>query len=474
MAFDSTVQRKYAGVALPDGFVQVAYDAENFLDDLSARIRDSVKNRHVGKTGSLSVVDEEGTVISSGDVQDTNIVSDEVIDTALAGQGELFSAVFNGQDSFMMYEIVEGYYIVAVLPVVEANESRDVAVSVVSLMEILVFAALFTVLYFAIKRVVVKSIWQVNGHLGEITRGNLNAEVDVRESLEFSSLSDDINKTVGVLKDSLAAVQSDLDMAAEIQANTLPTMTPEMEAHADFKLRASMEPAKEVGGDFYDFFMVDDDHLALVVADVSGKGVPAALFMMLSKTVIKMEALSGLAPDIVLYRASVDLSEKNDDDMFTTAWLGVLELSTGKLLFADAGHEKTAIYRNGQWTLPPKPNGAVALASFGQEDYDDLPEKYRYRTCEMQLMPGDAVFQYTDGVTEATNESDELFGEERLLQALNEAGGADPQEVLDCVRARIREFVGDAPQFDDITMLGLLYGDAQSETGSSSVSQGNE
>jgi serine phosphatase RsbU (regulator of sigma subunit) len=222
-----------------------------------------------------------------------------------------------------------------------------------------------------------------------------------------------------------------------------------------------MEPAKEVGGDFYDYFMVDDDHLALVVADVSGKGIPAALFMMQSKAVIKMEALSGSAPDEVLVHANADLSEKNDNDMFTTAWLGVLELSTGTLTYADAGHEKLALYRNGAWELPAKPNGAVALASFEQEDYEELPEKYHFRNHTLVLQPGDALFQYTDGVTEATDVEDELFDEERLLDALREASNAEPTELLPFVREKVAEFVKDAPQFDDITMLGLLYNGAQ-------------
>jgi serine phosphatase RsbU (regulator of sigma subunit) len=227
--------------------------------------------------------------------------------------------------------------------------------------------------------------------------------------------------------------------------------------HGEYELFASMEPAKEVGGDFFDFFMVDDDHLALVVADVSGKGVPAALFMMRSKTVIKMEALAGCAPDQVLLRANADLSEKNDDDMFTTAWFGLLEISTGTLTYADAGHEKLALCREGVWELPPKPNGAVALATFDQEDYEGLPERYHFRNHTVVLRPGDTLLQYTDGVTEAADAREELFGEERFLDALAAAPSTAPETLLPFVRERIADFVQDAPQFDDITMLGLRY-----------------
>ena len=170
-----------------------------------------------------------------------------------------------------------------------------------------------------------------------------------------------------------------------------------------------------------------------------------------------MEALSGIDPARVLERANADLAEKNDEDMFTTAWLGVLEISTGKLVYADAGHEKLAILSNGTWDLPKKPNGAVALASFDLEDYEELPERFHFRNHTIQLNPGDAILQYTDGVTEANDVHDELFGEERLLDALNNAADTSPKTTLLCVHDRVSAFVDDAPQFDDITMLGLRY-----------------
>ena len=165
----------------------------------------------------------------------------------------------------------------------------------------------------------------------------------------------------------------------------------------------------------------------------------------------------------MLLRANEDLSEKNDEDMFTTAWLGILEISTGKLTYADAGHEKLALYHDGSWELPKKPNGAVALASFTKEDYDELPEKYHFRNHTVMLQPGDGIFQYTDGVTEATNAEDDLFGEERLEGTLHEAASADPESVLPLMRKSVSAFVGDAPQFDDITMLGLIYKGANGE-----------
>ena len=457
ISYDASTSRKYAGVRIADGFVQVGYDSRNFLDDLSAQVEASVKNRHVGQTGVLVVIDEAGNVISTYDGAVEQDAGRLVADAAKADAYQLFNTEFAGEPCYASYQKVEGYRILALLPCEEANLSRVASVLITAFMEVLIFAALFLVIYAVLKLVVVRGVRTMNRQLAQITAGDLNVVLDVRTASEFSSLSNDINQTVGALKESLALVRSDLRMAASIQANTLPDITSAITARDEFDLYATMEPAKEVGGDFYDFFMVDDDHLALVVADVSGKGVPAALFMMQSKVVIKMEALSGLDPARVLECANADLSEKNDDDMFTTAWVGVLEISTGKLVYADAGHEKLALYRDGSWELPKKPNGAVALASFDQHDYDELPDKYRFRNHTIQMRPGDALLQYTDGVTEATDAQEELFGEEGLLSALNDAPSANPKEVLPSVHDRIVAFVSGAPQFDDITMLSLRY-----------------
>ncbi len=457
MAYDSGTWRKYAGVSVVGGFVQVGYDAKNFVDDLAVQVEAAVKNRHVGQSGALVVIDEMGEVISTRDDIAGQAADQLAADAAKAKADQLFTTTHAGEECLAFYQEVEGYRLIALLPTSEAFASRNSTLLIVALMEVLVFAALFLVIHAVIKLVVVRGVRRMTVQLNDIAQGDLDEVIDVRTASEFSSLSNDINRTVGVLKESLALVQADLNMAASIQANTLPDITSAITARDEFELFATMEPAKEVGGDFYDFFLVDDDHLALVVADVSGKGVAAALFMMQSKIVIKMEALTGVDPAQVLMRANADLSEKNDDDMFTTAWLGILEISTGKLTYADAGHEKLALFHDGTWELPKKPNGAVALASFTQEDYEELPDKYRFRNHTVMLRPGDALLQYTDGVTEATNAEEELFGEGRLLSALSDSPNVAPGTVLPFARKRIASFVESAPQFDDITMLGLLY-----------------
>ena len=250
-------------------------------------------------------------------------------------------------------------------------------------------------------------------------------------------------------------VAKELDTAAGIQLSMLPGSFPAFPDRKEFDLLASMDPAKEVGGDFYDFFLVDEDHLVLVTADVSGKGVPAALFMMIAKTLLKNSAKPGFRPAAVLEEVNRQLCEGNGNGMFVTVWLGVLELSTGRLVWADAGHEKPVLYHAGAWSFLKKHSG-VALGMMDPEllAMDDEPA---FVDQELLLSPGDVIFQYTDGVTEATDAKKRLFGEERLLEALNASGTETPEALLPCVRGEIDAFVKDAPQFDDITMLALLY-----------------
>ena len=254
----------------------------------------------------------------------------------------------------------------------------------------------------------------------------------------------------------LAATATELNMAADIQIHLLPNTFPAYPERSEFDIYATMDPAKEVGGDFYDFFMVDDDHLAMVVADVSGKGVPAALFSMIAKTMLKTSTQATPSPERVLSEVNSALGENNDDGMFVTVWLGVLEISTGRLTYADAGHERLALYQNGEWKLLPKACG-TPLALLPPDILALSGEEYRFRNQTIQLQPGDVIFQYTDGVTEATDAHNTLFGEERLAQALNSTTSARPEELLPQVRKQIDAFVKEAPQFDDITMLALRY-----------------
>ena len=209
-----------------------------------------------------------------------------------------------------------------------------------------------------------------------------------------------------------------------------------------------MHTAKEVGGDFYDFYFVDDDTLAFLIADVSGKGIPAAMFMMQSKTLLKSYAESGMSVEMVFTNANEKLCEGNDADMFVTAWMGCLNIRTGLLTFANAGHNPPAVkHEDGSFTYL-KTRAGFVLAGM---------EGIRYRKNELQLQPGDVIYLYTDGVTEAINGSEELYGEDRLLSILNAHAGDSAQNICDAVKADVDVFAGEAEQFDDITMLCLAY-----------------
>ena len=241
-------------------------------------------------------------------------------------------------------------------------------------------------------------------------------------------------------------IETELNVATQIQADMLPRIFPAFPERREFDIYASMTPAKEVGGDFYDFFLVDEDHLALVIADVSGKGVPAALFMVIAKTLLKNAVQMGLSPKAALEKVNNQLCENNEAEMFVTVWLGVYEISTGRLTAANAGHEYPAIRRaGGEFELFQDPHGFV-LAGM---------ENTRYQEYELEIGRGDTLFVYTDGVAEATDGANTLYGTDRMLAALNGDRTLAPESLLDRVKADIDRFVGAAPQFDDITMLSI-------------------
>lgn len=242
-------------------------------------------------------------------------------------------------------------------------------------------------------------------------------------------------------------ISTELNLASDIQANMLPNIFPAFPSRNDFDIYASMTPAKEVGGDFYDFFMVDDDHLAMVMADVSGKGIPAAMFMVIAKTLIKDHTQLGLQPDEVFTRVNEILCEGNEAGLFVTAWMGILDLNTGKLTYANAGHNPPVVKLGNEVKYLHSKPGFV-LAGF---------EGFKYSKFDLQLQRGDKLFLYTDGATEATNLNNELYGEDRLIECLRNQEGRTCADALHAVRADIDKFVGEAEQFDDLTLLAFDY-----------------
>jgi sigma-B regulation protein RsbU (phosphoserine phosphatase) len=249
-------------------------------------------------------------------------------------------------------------------------------------------------------------------------------------------------------------IGAELSIATEIQEGTLPKKFPAFPDRTEFDLYASMVPAKEVGGDLYDFFMVDDDHLAMVIADVSGKGVSAALFMVIAKTLIESQTeLGGHDPAEVFASVNTRLMRINKAFMFVTAWMGILTISTGELVYVDAGHEYPAIRRDGEdFDVVIDEHGVPLAAS----------RRAKFKSDTIMIHPGDTLFVYTDGIPEASNAAGEMFGKERMLEALNRDPGADPKTVIANVTDAIDGFVKDAPQFDDTTMLCLKYRGKQS------------
>lgn len=243
-------------------------------------------------------------------------------------------------------------------------------------------------------------------------------------------------------------IASELDLASKIQSSYLPNRFPAFPDRKDFDIYATMNPAKEVGGDFYDFFLIDDSHLGIVIADVSGKGIGAALFMMISKTMLNDQAMFTNSPAEVLRTVNNRLCAINEAEMFVTVWLGVLDLDTGLLRAANAGHEFPTLKKSdGDFELIKDKHGFV-LAGMENSIYSEY---------EIQLGKGDIIFVYTDGVAEATNAEEELFGNERIVEALNKSKDEPVKNILVNMRKEIDDFVKEAPQFDDITMLGLQY-----------------
>ena len=243
-------------------------------------------------------------------------------------------------------------------------------------------------------------------------------------------------------------VGTELALATRIQADMLPNKFPAFPDRQEFHVFASMTPAKEVGGDFYDFFFVDDDRLALVIADVSGKGIPAAMFMMMAKNMIQNQAMAGHSPQEVLGTVNQLICENNKEEMFVTVWFGILDLGSGILTAANAGHE---------YPIIKTPDGPFEVFKDKHGFVLGTMEGMRYKEYELHLEPGAKLFVYTDGLSEAQNSEEELFGRNRIVQALNSAMDESPEGLLRAVDEAVGEFVGDAEQFDDLTMLCVEY-----------------
>ena len=455
IGFDSSVYRKYAARLLRrGGMVQVGINAEIYHATIDTRISTIAHNRHVGETGYIIVADEQDVLVSESRGGYGQMLFSAGLDLELDSvrEGASFHATVYEKECTCRFLSVEGYRVFAALPDSEILRGRNVALWMTVIVETVIFLAFFVILWILMRHLVIRNMNQVNAALSAISAGQLETVVDVRETTEFSHLSDDINRTVDTLKryiaEAAARIDQELKLARAIQDSALPRTFPPYPDRKEFDIFASMIPARNVGGDFYDFFLTDMNHLALVIADVSGKGIPAAMFMMSAKTMIKNRAMMGGSPAAILEDVNHQLCAENDAQLFVTVWLAILDLRDGSGVSANAGHEHPVLRRaDGAWEFVRYHHSPVLGV------LDGIP--LRERT--FQLAPGEAIFVYTDGVPEATNGSLELFGDDRLLAALNRYPHADMQTLLPGVKAEVDRFVGGAEQFDDLTMLGIAW-----------------
>lgn len=347
------------------------------------------------------------------------------------------------------------------------DNTRTVVISVVQgvqkvVQECLVLMAviLLTITFFVgrYSRKISDPLIKLEQDVQKISQGNFDLRTQVTTDDEigmlaksFNFMTDSIQKYMVDLKEATAKeerIASELAVATNIQADMLPSEFPAFPDRKEFDIFASMTPAKEVGGDFYDFFLIDQNHLGMVMADVSGKGVPAALFMVIAKTLLKNRAQAGGTPSQILMDVNNQLCEGNKSQLFVTVWFAILDLTTGKGQAANAGHEHPAICRA---------NGEFELVKYRHSPAMGMLEGIPYRQHDFELFPGDRLFVYTDGVPEATNGALKMFGTARMMDALNAGRNGTLEQLLRQVHTEVENFVGDAPQFDDLTMLGFQY-----------------
>ena len=410
----------------------------------------------VGLEGLFFVLDEDGKLVA-GTLFD-KYFNDEIKNIILDhSAGEFFEEKIYGDMSFCYTMKTDGGLTVFTeMPLTEVYEGRDIQAYETMLADILFFTVIYVLVALLMQSMVVDNLLRVNKSLNRITDGDLNEKVDVYASSEFASLSDDINLTVDVLKGYIDAaekrMEQELLLAHNIQDAALPKNFTFI--HDGFELFAAMNPAREVGGDFYDFFFVDADKIALVIADVSDKGIPAALFMMRSKTAIRGLAESGLEPEEIFYRVNNALCEGNEINMFVTVWMGIIDLNTGDMKCLNAGHEYPAVMRKGGDFEIFKDKHRLPLGAM---------ENMTYAGYDMHLDPGDCLYVYTDGIPDGINVDEEQYGLDRMIDALNLYKNASMEGLLQGVKAEQDAFVGKADQFDDITMIGFRYNGPQED-----------
>lgn len=416
-------------------------------------IEDFTIYRRVYLDGYLIIYDADFNIVSylddSKKQKESNLNVEDIIQRDGHNEYQMYEKEIFGTKSFYMFYECETFHFVGIIPTTDVTRGRNMMMIVYTFMLIFIYATIFFVSYVLIKQLVIKNLRKINNTLALIIKGDLDQRVTVESSSEFVDLSRDINITVDTLKDFIKEAEERIDkelaFARTIQSSSLPSVFPAFPGVEEFDIYATMNTAKEVGGDFYDFYFTDMDHVVFLVADVSGKGIPASMFMMESKALIKNSLTNIKDIEQVFNRVNESLSQGNDANMFVTCWLGMVDLRTGVLEFVNAGHNAPLIYRKsvGKWEYMNERRDLVLAG---------LPDT-KYHKQSLTLNPGDKIYLYTDGVTEATRGDKVLYGETRLKNYLNKFKTFDQYKLLASIQKDIDKFIDGAEQFDDITML---------------------
>lgn len=408
---------------------------------------------HIGEQGYVMAVKENKILFSGKENTVGKSLSDLGIELSERNPNEIYYVEAEGVSGACLYEQQGEYMVLSFMPDSEIYAERNQLAALLLGGLLCLFLLIYANISNLVQKNVVHKIQDVNNSLVQIQEGNLEEKVSVLSNTEFVELSDGINATVNALKKTMEEVaekmNQEMEFAREIQRSALPVAGQVKPLMQEFDIYGMMDAAKEVGGDFYDFFLIGENKLGVVIADVSGKGVPAALFMMTAKTLLKNFVLNGKSPAEALEFANMQLCENNEAGMFVTVWLGVLDYEQGTLTFANAGHNPPLLKRRGE--------------DFTYMDYKTykrgimlgMREGIRYKDNQIPFMRGDILYLYTDGVTEANNEKEELYGEERLMSCVTECCENSPEEMIRFIWSDIDKFAGEAEQFDDITMVVL-------------------
>lgn len=458
-------------------------------------VNNTVLKTTIGKNGYAFLINQKGQVVVSpkkegetavsiekrGDLRDSkNLEFGKIAADMVAGNTGFARLILDGQEVYMAYAPLTGlsWSFCTVMPVEDViaparesqqrildltdqvTEKQNTAIQHMFLSLFLIMSGAFLIvglLGTSFSRKITSPLGILTEDVARLSGGNLDVQIKIATGDEVEDLANAFNQMTRQLKEyieNLAAVtaekeriRTELKVASKLQADMLPDASKILAGQKEFCLHAFMTPAKEVGGDFYDFFLLDQNHLALVVADVSGKGVPAALFMVVSRTVIRSSLSVDKSLEQTVEEINYILCRDNHDGMFVTAWLGILDLVGGELTYVNAGHCHPLIKRKGSYQYLTD-LGGMMLAGF-----DDS----KYREGKIQLQPGDMLYQYSDGVTEAHSEANALYEEENLQKLINEKKEGSPKEVIETVWQDLERFRGRKEQFDDITMLAICF-----------------